>query len=88
MIDANNLEIGTYIPKEQDCWPKPLEPTPEMMAALGNSLINEQIQTRMWKAVAEKLAEAVEIACCQLPYYDGKKAEDFIADAKKYCGYE
>lgn len=88
MTDLNNLKTGTYIVKEQSCKLEPLKPTIEEVTALAWELNNEKIQTRIWKGIAENLAERLEIACSQLPYYDGKEAEDFIEQAKKECGYE
>lgn len=49
---------------------------------------NEHLTTAQWQAIAEKLAENLEVQCSLLPYYDGKEAEDFIEEAKKELGYE
>lgn len=71
MIDLNNLKTCTYTVKEQSCELEPVIPTIEEMTALAWELNNEKQQARMWKAVAENIAESLEIACSQLPCQKG-----------------
>lgn len=50
--------------------------------------MDKELTAEQWQAIAEKLAEYLEVQCSLLPYYDGKEAEDFINQAKKELEYE